>query len=562
MRMHKLVMVVAAHVGALNLIYLVFATLRTKDSLLDDQNSEKIGYRGSKPTLNEPPVTFLGYQTTFLGYQTSYTSDLGFEAWIAQQKNRSFHLMLENIASCLSNLPPQEVLHGIVIASPLRNNPNYFFNWIRDSALTIRSLIHHMSDNPDLPSSAFRSIIELYIELNIRLQRLPNRSGIFNDEKRSGLGEPKFLPNGCSFEEPWGRPQSDGPALRILTVSSYLNYLKSLKESNDNTDSRDASSIYRRLIKPDLEYVMKNWRTELFDLWEEIRSFHFFNALVQLRSIKDGLALAMEFEDSQEFLKTLRTNFKELKEFILDPSTGFYSRRVAHIIETPSLALRQERSGLDAAVLLASLHAHDTEAGVDDCIPFDIDESHILNTITAMVADMKNRYPINKKASERKQHLGAALGRYPEDVYDGYASSEGNPWFICTVSASEVLYKLVFKKLHAKSDIVITKDTREFYSSVTKIPHRVNSNREIMKLKYGSKQYNSALYNILEYSDSFMKCLKNHVGNGGHMLEQFNRNTGYMQGANDLTWSYSSFVSGARWRTKAYEMVRAIQKKN
>ncbi|OBA23957.1 Six-hairpin glycosidase [Metschnikowia bicuspidata var. bicuspidata NRRL YB-4993] len=488
--------------------------------------------------------------------------DTEFDSWLAEHANRSLFFMLENIGGILTILNASEVSEGLVVASQLRRNPNYLFNWIRDSALTIRSFIHILDDSQENSLISFKQIIELYIEANYYLQRQPNLSGNFHDKRRASLGEPKFMPNGLPFNEPWGRPQSDGPALRILTIAYYLKFLEHLGELIDNQFLGNASNIYHKIIKPDLEYVMENWNRVLFDLWEEVNSFHFFNALVQLRGIRDGIYLSTVFEESPDFSEALENQFKELKAFVLSYDTGFRTPKVPYIIETPSLFHLGKRSGLDAATLLGSLHAHGMETGGNLDVPFDVDDSHILNTIMAMVTDMKFRYPVNHKYIGKSQQ-GAGLGRYPEDIYDGYSTTEGNPWFICTASASEALYKLVYKAIAEKSDILILAETREFYSLfVDGLLDEDSLDDEIRTIEYGSEEYKHILRDIFLYSDTFMKVIRDHIDSNGHMLEQFNKYTGYMQGAEDLTWSYSSFCNSANWREKAKANLKFLDMKD
>jgi glucoamylase len=48
--------------------------------------------------------------------------------------------------------------------------------------------------------------------------------------------------------------------------------------------------------------------------------------------------------------------------------------------------------------------------------------------------------------------------------------------------------------------------------------------------------------------DQFLEVIKTHVDAEGSMSEQFDRVTGYMRGAEDLTWSYGAFLQAARAR--------------
>lgn len=471
--------------------------------------------------------------------------DAALEDFLAFQYNVSLAQILENIGGASTTLDPKEVARGVVVASQLRLHPNYFYTWTRDSALTIRTLIYQMIDSPaDVPK--MKRIIEDYIEVNRDIQKVPNLSGTFDDEGRRGLGEPKYMPNGKAFNEPWGRPQSDGPALRILTIVNYLNALEKIGEKVDSSKLKDGKTMYQDIVRYDLEYVIANWKVQLFDLWEEIKSIHFFNALVQLRGLGDGYALAKASGETAEFLGEIEAAFNDLRAYITDLATGFVSYAAPYIVETPSLVREGRRTGLDAASLLAALHGHNMEFGNTENVPFDVDDSHVLNTIISMVADMKFRYPVNRNFVSRT--LGVGLGRYQEDIYDGYETSEGNPWFICTASAAEVLYKFIYKKLDSKLDIVISPATREFYLLFV---DDLFADTDVV-LTYGSPRYMTTLENIFQYADLFLKVILQHVDRtNGKMLEQFNKYTGFMQGAEQLTWSYSSFFNSVRWRNKA-----------
>lgn len=479
-----------------------------------------------------------------------------FEKWVSDQSVRSFSYILENIGGVSQTLDPEKVHPGTVIASPLKVRPNYFYNWIRDSALTMRTLIYHMNDHLSNSTSMMelRRVIEQYIEVNYRLQRVPNKSGTFNDPKRKGLGEPKFLTNGQAFDERWGRPQSDGPGLRVSTILGYLFFLKGNNLEIESDFLGNVTFIYNKIIKPDLEYIIANWREKLFDLWEEIESHHFFNALTQLKALQDGQRFTQLHVMDMTFARQLQLTYHELLEYVTN-SGGFTRPLVSHIIETPEFYEKGVRSGLDAAIFLAALHAHNLEFGGTDNIPYDVDDSHILNSITAMAADMKTRYPINIR-----HQTGLALGRYPEDVYDGYGTSLGNPWFISTLSAGEVLYKWIYKYTRRHADIVIDKLNIEFFQPHDKeLQNDGSLENGVIVISYNSDRYQRILKSLYKYADTFLQVVLRHVDrHDGSMSEQFDRNTGYMQGAEKLTWSYSAFHNCVRWRTKAADQIRHL----
>ena len=117
-------------------------------------------------------------------------------------KNIFIDKILENL-KCVDN-------SGIIIASPSKENPDYFYHWIRDSAIIIRTLIKEYNSSND---SNLKNIIINYVKTEIKLQKL---------NTLSGLGEPKFNVDKTPFNEEWGRPQNDSPALRVLALIDVL----------------------------------------------------------------------------------------------------------------------------------------------------------------------------------------------------------------------------------------------------------------------------------------------------------------------------------------------------
>lgn len=492
--------------------------------------------------------------------QVSQEEDAGFRQSLLRQMNQSFQYILQNIGGALSILDPNEVSPGVVIASPLRTRPNYFYNWIRDSALVMRTLIVQLDEDTTGDFAFLKTIIENYIEESYHLQRLPNRSGMFDDFQRSGLGEPKFMADGKTFDDDWGRPQSDGPGLRAVTIIDYLHLLKRHNETLTSNFLGNSTFVYHEIVKPDLDYVIAHWAAEAFDLWEEINALHFFNSLTMLRALAEGRRFATEVGESDAFIDALSTTFDSLKSLVTDPSTGFAPETLLHIVETPKVKQLGIRGGLDAATLLAALHSHEIGRPETETIPFDVDDHRILNTLLYMVSDMKYRYPINNVNSLIQQNGGIGLGRYPEDLYDGYGTSEGNPWFIATASAAEVVLRTIYKVLYRKQDLVIFANNRKFFATFCGAWIDQMPPDDSKTLAYGSQEYSQVISAMFSYANKFLKVVMSHVDTNHRMLEQFNKYTGYMQGAEDLTWSYSSFYNCARWRFKVAELVKGMDR--
>lgn len=511
----------------------------------------------SQKLLEQPDITksWTSHLISYLthSWQSSYDTkgtapNDDFEEWLEKQHNRAVYRIVENIGGALGTT--DDIADGAVIASPSRFHPDYFYQWTRDAAITVNYLVQRLDDSKfndtelDLPR-----VIESYILNSYRLQRLTNPSGNF--ETLSGLGEPKFMPDSTPFSGPWGRPQRDGPGLRAITISNYLNLLEKYNQEISSDELHNSSFIYEQIIKPDLRYITKYWSSSGFDLWEEIDSYHLFTSLTQLKALMMGMELSSRFKD-QEFHTTLVVAFNALRFFILVDS-GFQPSDYPFLIETPSLVAKGRRCGLDMASILATLQAHDVDNQDDTLfIPFPVTDSSVMNTLSALVDDMKYRYPINHKYIGLP--VGFALGRYPEDIYDGYGISEGNPWFISTATAAELIYKLVYSLSMNSQSIVITPQQMKSLSRVLPIQYVISGQNLVVSSK--AESYNVILDSLLKYADTFLQIIKEHVDADGHMSEQFNRYSGFLEGVEDLTWSYGSFWSATRWRSKAIAAVQ------
>ncbi|KAG7862667.1 hypothetical protein KL919_001797 [Ogataea angusta] len=471
-----------------------------------------------------------------------------FESWLISQKDFAFKGILSNIGGYHNSTDLAGVAKGAIIASPSRSKPDYFYQWTRDSAVTIGTLIDYLDDTGfEDAEYNIPEIIEAYIVNSKKLQRLSNPSGTF--ETLEGLGEPKFEVNSTEFTGPWGRPQRDGPALRASTVISYLNILRKYnKELVLKDELIDEETIYHEVVKPDLSYVTRSWYKKGFDLWEEVNSVHLFTSLTQLKALKMGFQEALRFED-KTFYGNLTSSYAALRYFILIDS-GFRLNSIPYLIETPELLATGERTGIDAGTIIGIIRTHtfnvDTQDDVE--IPFNVDDPASLNTLVALANDMKYRYPIN----HNRLNLSAAfaLGRYPEDIYNGVDTSEGNPWFIATASAAELIYKYIYSHYRYEKDLVIPVELRQLFESITDLKIH---NQTV--LPFGSQAFADTVGALKRYADAYLAIIKEHAARDGHMSEQFNRYTGFMVGARDLTWSYSSFWSACRWRAKVASII-------
>ncbi|KAI9668077.1 MAG: Glucoamylase, intracellular sporulation-specific [Bathelium mastoideum] len=123
--------------------------------------------------------------------------------WLEDEEKIATSKVLANVAPGGSEVP--DAAPGSVIASPSKQDPDYYYQWTRDSAICVFTLLDTMDSNPESAfSPRILRFVDDYAKLQHRLQHQPNPSGTFDD--LSGLGEPKFHHDAEAFNGPWGRP--------------------------------------------------------------------------------------------------------------------------------------------------------------------------------------------------------------------------------------------------------------------------------------------------------------------------------------------------------------------
>lgn len=304
---------------------------------------------------------------------------------------------------------------GSVIASPSRENPDYYFHWVRDAALVMDPLVSLYIDGKR--------------ELLPRLLAYAEFSRA-NQKARAltGLGEPKFHVDGTPFDGPWGRPQNDGPALRAVTLTRLAEKLLAEgKRSLVIEKFYDGSN--HSPIKTDLEYISHYWREASFDLWEEVLGDHFYTRMVQRRALRLGARLARKLGDpgAADWYEKQSLEIERSLEKFWDPKLGYVKATLHH-----RGGLDYKTQNLDVAVILGALHG-----GMGDGF-FDVNDLRVQKTLTRLLEEFSALYPINRQRGTP----GIAIGRYPEDKYAGSDFNGGNPWVLATLAVAEMYYRL------------------------------------------------------------------------------------------------------------------------
>lgn len=266
-----------------------------------------------------------------------------------------------------------------------------FFTWTRDSALTFKALVDEFIATGD---SFLQIVIDDYISSQAKLQTVSNPSGSFSDG--SGLGEPKFEPNGTEFTGSWGRPQRDGPALRATTLIAYGRWLL----ANGYSDA--ATNIVWPIVRNDLEYVAQYWNQTSFDLWEEVQGSSFFTTAAQHRALVEGSTFAPS-------VGATCANCDSQAPQVLCLLQQYWNGE--YIIS--NININTGRSGKDANSILSSIQTYDPDAGCDDTT-FQPCSPRMLANHKSVTDSFRSTYGINSGIAAGS---AVAVGRYSEDVY-------------------------------------------------------------------------------------------------------------------------------------------------
>lgn len=390
---------------------------------------------------------------------------------------------------------------GSVLASPEIADwdpaPDYFFHWIRDSAIVMRAVVGLMADARDEAERVrWRRHFEDFVAFSGGLSRLdgaqwlartPYRQKTWRGYRRflrgepefrrlKGdrlLGEPRFNADGSLDFLRWSRPQYDGPALRALACLDFL------------AAGGPASDVLTRLLRQDIDFTIRYADAPCIGLWEEAgeNAHHYHAALVQLGALVHGRAWAAD--------ETARRKAEDRLRAGLDAHW-----RDAHGVYAAIRDAARESGDdlIDAAVLLGVLDA-DLPDG-----PHSARDPRVQATQASLEALFARELPVNRDPPPGR---APALGRSRGDHYFG-----GGAWYPTTLAAAALCYRLA-------------------------------------QAGGGCRDAH------IERGDAFMATVRALTPVDGALSEQVDRVTGLPTSARHLTWSYAAFVAAARQRVLA-----------
>ncbi len=437
---------------------------------------------------------------------------------------------------------------GSVIAAPTageEDRPDYFFHWLRDSALVIDALgimIERLQE-PASQTVRLSKFVDFSLELNhLSGRALARKPGIGHTRDpslapyvRSAaelaaiegdrlFGEARFNPDATLDLLKWSRPQFDGPALRALAVMRWSHLIAAIDPKLEKVD---------RLIRADLGFLLRHFGEPCFDLWEERFGHHFHTRLVIYSAFEFGAAWAAgkALAEEAEACRNAAAALAEVLPHHWSPKRGFYLAAIK------GLRFPDSDRDLDSAVILAVLHAHRSRG------LYSLLDPRVHATLAALEKLFAAEFPINRR---RGVDEGILLGRFKADGYYG-----GGAFVMLCLAAVEFYYRLA-GALRDGGTISITAENHAWLAEI------LQEKRELSdRLPKEDGDRARCVAAFTRRGDAVMNAFRRFVPASGDLAEQIDKTTGAPASANNLAWSYAAFIRAfeARRRFASLESI-------
>jgi glucoamylase len=432
-------------------------------------------------------------------------------------------------------------LPGSVLASTALGSwdpdPDYFFHWLRDSAIVVDALRHVIMEGSLAKEGLSR--FKEFVAFSLSLSRLDgggflrassdfrkNIDPAFlqfvrgDDELRAiagdrVLGEPRFNPDATLDISKWSRPQHDGPASRALVLMRFWPL--------DGLDPATRAGM-RALIETDLCFILAHWREPCFDIWEEEFGQHYYTRLLHLAALNDGAVWMRETGMDGAAWQACLSAVQEIAQSLDDywsEDKGFYVSRSSVVNPSPG-------KDLDFATILAVIHAGRKEGAHGVLDP------RVMATLARLEDLFHSIYEINRK---RPENLGPAMGRYAGDSY-----FSGGAYYFSTLGAAEFYYSLA-RAVAAGADLPVTAANKAFLS-------RLGAADAASALSPADDRQRN-FEALLRRGDQFMATVAAYTPATGELSEQFDQTTGAQTSARTLAWSHAAFITAVARRSAA-----------
>lgn len=394
---------------------------------------------------------------------------------------------------------------GSVLASPslslAEGEPDYFFHWLRDSAVVMEAarLLALGGEDADTWRQRFFDMVgfakqvaalngEDFLAAGDFTQKvapdyrrwLRKPEDIAAVKGEAVLSEVRYNADGTLDITHWSRPQFDGAALRALVTMRFF-------ADQKLTDDEAARLI--SLIQADLAYTAHHAGLACYDIWEEEVGRSYYTSLVQYAALRHGADFFATIGASEA-----AADCEKAARALLPRLDDFWSTEKGIIRSKLDAICTGGVKDLDFQVIFGVLHAALPDG------PHSVHDDKVLATLRSLEALFGRLYAINKGLTAAD---GLAYGRYEGDCY-----VSGGAYHFSTLGAAEFYYRRAQKP-------------------------------------------GGAAKGSLAIGDAILNRLRAHVPASGELSEQYDQTTGAQTSARDLSWGYAAFLTAWQARKKA-----------
>jgi len=253
---------------------------------------------------------------------------------------------------------------------------------------------------------------------------------------------------------------------------------------------------------------------------QEVNGNSFFTTTAQHRALVQGSIWA-------ERLNRTCEPCQQAPQIACFLANNFWNETGGYILANIN-ANQVTRTQINADPILAAMHAFDINATCD-AAALQPCNSRILSSHKVWVDSFRNLYPINDNATAPAAVL---VGRYGEDVY-----FSGNPWYITTLAAAELLYDAA-AQFSKQGSVTIDETSLPFWQDIYPDAQEGTVTESV----------NSLVTAMTDYADGFVSLVQQYTPPNGTLNEQINKTTGEPVSAIALTWSFAAFVTAIERR--------------
>ncbi len=404
---------------------------------------------------------------------------------------------------------------GSIAAAPKGSptEPDYFFHWVRDSALVMYELANLYAVSPPPQAARYEQCWTEFMRFSCSLQ---------TSENTEGLGEVRYNMDGTEDVLQWSRPQFDGAALRALALLHYA-----AKRASPLATGVD--SLLNRTLASDLDYLALNWTRDGFDLWEEYRGHDFYAGAVQAAALDAGSRWARARHDQERAnsYAAESTRLRARLEAHWLPGRGYYGFLAGRSVYWDGTERVKPGDNFDAAVVMAAVHSRLSDGR------FSLLDERVLAT-AAKAEDLFLRlYPINGRKAANE---GVLYGRYEGDTYYG-----GNPFVFITFAFAEAHYRIA-SLLAQRRTFAFTPLSRPFFERAM---------ARAGKPRPQNTGHLALLHGLVLRGDDTMRAVRRLIPESGDLPEQFDKNDGAPASGQNLSWSHAALLAATDARTAA-----------